>query len=124
MGNVKAVLTIIKYAPQNYYNYRRKSTQGLSITMFILDFTGAILSIIQLVIDSAAAGDWSTVLANPAKFALGNVTIFFNLLSFYQHYYLYRGAVDEDLPGAKLGGEVEPLLSDPEDRQGSVQATS
>lgn len=92
--------------------------------MFILDFTGAILSIIQLVIDSAAAGDWSSVLDNPAKFALGNVTIFFNLLSFYQHYYLYRGARDEDFPGAKLDGEVEPLLSDSEEQRGSVQATS
>lgn len=124
MGNIKALLTIIKYAPQSWHNYRRKSTQGLSITMFILDFAGAILSIIQLVIDSAAAGDWSTVLANPAKFALGNVTIFFNLLSFYQHYYLYRGAVDEELPDDKLGGEVEPLLSDPETPRGFGQASS
>lgn len=111
IGNVKAFLTIVKYAPQSWLNYRRKSTRGLSITMFTLDLVGAILSIVQLVIDSAAGGDWSAVLANPAKFALGNVTIFFDVLSLYQHYYLYRGVVDD----GPVGGEVEPLISSSEE---------
>lgn len=102
---------MVKYAPQSWLNYRRKSTQGLSIVMFTLDFVGAILSLVQLAIDSASGNDWSAILANPAKFALGNVTIFFDVLSFYQHYYLYRGAVEDVSSDAKLDEQTEPLLS-------------
>lgn len=79
--------------------------------MFTLDLAGGVLSIIQLVIDSASGGDWSGILGNPAKFALGNVTIFFDVLSIYQHYFLYRGAVDDGSPDGKVDGETEPLLS-------------
>lgn len=111
LGNVKTFLTVVKYAPQAWLNFQRKSTKGLSITMFTLDLTGAILSLIQLVIDSASGGDWSGVLGNPAKFALGNVTLFFDLLFLYQHYFLYRGAAEDGLPDAKLTGAAEPLLT-------------
>ncbi|KAL1862923.1 hypothetical protein Daus18300_008253 [Diaporthe australafricana] len=110
MGNVKAFLTVVKYAPQIWLNIRRKSTRGLSIFQFTLDLTGAVLSLVQLFIDSVQGGDWSAVLANPAKFALGNVTVFFDLVAFFQHYYLYRGAVDDALPDDKADGETEPLL--------------
>lgn len=110
MGNVKAFLTVVKYAPQIWLNIRRKSTRGLSISQFSLDLTGAVLSLVQLFIDAAQGGDWSAVLANPAKFALGNVTVFFDLVAFFQHYYLYRGAVDDALPADKVDTETEPLL--------------
>lgn len=102
---------MVKYAPQAWLNFRRKSTKGLSITMFLLDITGAILSLLQLVIDSASGGDWSGVLGNPAKFALGNVTLFFDVLFLYQHYVLYRGAMDDEVPEATLNGVTEPLLA-------------
>ncbi|KAI7773418.1 hypothetical protein LA080_010951 [Diaporthe eres] len=110
MGNVKAFLTVVKYAPQIWLNIRRKSTRGLSISQFSLDLTGAVLSLVQLFIDAAQGGDWSAVLANPAKFALGNVTVFFDLVAFFQHYYLYRGGVDDALPADKVDTETEPLL--------------
>lgn len=110
MGNVKAFLTVVKYAPQIWLNIRRQSTRGLSISQFSLDLTGAVLSLVQLFMDAAQGGDWSAVLANPAKFALGNVTVFFDLVAFFQHYYLYRGAVDDVLPADKSDAEREPLL--------------
>jgi cystinosin len=76
-----------------------------------MDLAGAVLSLVQLFIDAAAGGDWSAVLANPAKLALGNVTVFFDLIAFFQHYYLYRGAVDDAVvPDDKLAAEREPLL--------------
>ncbi|KKY31183.1 putative lysosomal cystine transporter [Diaporthe ampelina] len=111
LGNVKTFLTVVKYAPQIWLNIRRKSTRGLSISQFTLDLTGAVLSLAQLFLDASRGGDWSAVLANPAKFALGNVTVFFDLVAFFQHYYLYRGAVDDALPADKLDAEREPLLS-------------
>ena len=45
---VKLVITIIKYIPQAWYNYRRKSTIGWSIGNIFLDFTGGSLSMCQM----------------------------------------------------------------------------
>ena len=45
---VKLFITLIKYIPQAYLNFRRKSTFGWSIGNILLDFTGGILSIGQM----------------------------------------------------------------------------
>ena len=45
---VKLGITLIKYIPQAYMNFRRKSTSGWSIGNVILDFTGGSLSILQM----------------------------------------------------------------------------
>ena len=45
---VKLAITLIKYIPQAYMNYRRKSTMGWSIGNILLDFTGGTLSIAQM----------------------------------------------------------------------------
>lgn len=58
-GYVKLVCTVIKYCPQVYVNYKRKSTEGWSINQILLDFTGGVLSLAQLLIDSALQADWS-----------------------------------------------------------------
>jgi len=47
---VKLVITLVKYAPQAYMNYRRKSTLGWSIGNVLLDFTGGAFSILQMVV--------------------------------------------------------------------------
>ena len=47
---VKLFITLIKYVPQAYLNFRRKSTLGWSIGNILLDFTGGFLSIIQMFI--------------------------------------------------------------------------
>ncbi|KAG7217461.1 hypothetical protein INR49_021515 [Caranx melampygus] len=46
---IKLAVTLIKYVPQAYMNYRRQSTEGWSIGNVLLDFTGGILSILQMV---------------------------------------------------------------------------
>ncbi|PGH23246.1 hypothetical protein AJ80_02662 [Polytolypa hystricis UAMH7299] len=86
---VKLVVTIVKYIPQAWVNYKRKSTVGWSIAQILLDFTGGILSILQLVLDSAYQDDWSGITGNPVKLGLGNVSIFFDLIFILQHYVLY-----------------------------------
>ncbi|KAF2095610.1 lysosomal cystine transporter [Rhizodiscina lignyota] len=89
---IKIVATVIKYCPQVLVNYKRKSTVGWAIGQILLDFTGGIFSILQLVIDSSMQKDWSGISGNPVKFLLGNVSIFFDIIFCVQHYILYRKA--------------------------------
>lgn len=49
---VKLSITLIKYIPQAYYNYKRKSTVGWSIGNIFLDFTGGILSMLQMILNA------------------------------------------------------------------------
>jgi cystinosin len=48
------------------------------------------LSIAQQGIDSWLLGDWSGISGNPVKFALGNVSLFYDSIFVVQHYILYR----------------------------------
>ncbi|KAK8212365.1 L-cystine transporter [Phyllosticta capitalensis] len=112
LGYVKLLITIVKYIPQAWINYKRKSTVGWAIDTILLDISGGILSNMQLFIDSALEGDWSGITGNPVKFGLGNVSILFDVIFLVQHYALYRGATkivegqsrDEENP------ERRPLL--------------
>lgn len=103
VGYVKLLITLIKYTPQVVANFRNKSTVGWSIWQILLDFAGGVLSIAQLLIDSSMEGDWSGVTGNPVKFALGQVSMIYDLIFFTQHYVLYRDADDK-------AGEREALL--------------
>jgi cystinosin len=78
--------------PQVLTNYRNRSTHGWSIAQILLDFAGGILSIAQLGIDSYLQHDWSGITGNPVKLALGNVSVFFDVIFIVQHYYLYSGS--------------------------------
>jgi cystinosin len=106
---IKLVVTVVKYIPQAWVNYKRKSTVGWSIDQIMLDITGGVLSISQLVIDSSLQDDWSGLTGNPVKLGLGNVSIFFDIIFITQHYFLYRGArlakKDTDFSGV-----YDPLL--------------
>ncbi|KAJ6783875.1 hypothetical protein PWT90_08831 [Aphanocladium album] len=111
VGHIKTLLTLLKYAPQMWLNYSRKSTQGLPLLPFALDIGGAVLSLLQLVLDSAYS-DQPAGLSNPVKLILANVTILFDIAFFFQRFVLYRGAVD-DMLDAKRAPESRRLL-DPE----------
>ncbi|KAJ5688592.1 hypothetical protein N7462_002984 [Penicillium macrosclerotiorum] len=105
----KVAITVVKYVPQAWLNYKRKSTVGWSIVTILFDLTGGVLSLIQLVLDSSLQNDWSGITGNPVKLLLGNVTIFFDLIFIIQHYVLYRDAPDPKLPTDD--DEISPLLS-------------
>ena len=109
MGYAKLVMTVVKYVPQAWANYKRKSTVGWSIGQILLDLTGGVLSIAQLLIDSSLQNDWSGVTSNPVKFGLGNVSIFFDVVFMVQHYWLYRRAVGVE------AAESRSLLADRHD---------
>ena len=107
---VKLVVTLLKYAPQAYVNYKNKSTQGWSILQILLDFTGGVLSITQQGIDSYLQRDWSGITGNPVKFLLGNVSMIYDVVFITQHYVLYRHN-----EGRVKNGEREALLPGDED---------
>jgi cystinosin len=115
---VKIVVTMIKYIPQVVLNYQRKSTLGwskfmracvriadtsdlltllrsitppcLGIWQILLDFSGGILSDLQLVGDCYVLGDWSGITGNLAKLLLGLVSILFDYIFMLQHYVWYN----------------------------------
>ena len=80
--------------PQVYLNYSRKSTVGWSIANVLLDFTGGMLSVLQIFIDGANTGNWNVFggggAFNIAKFCLGFISITFDIIFMVQHYLLYR----------------------------------
>ncbi|KAI9319305.1 PQ loop repeat-domain-containing protein [Dichotomocladium elegans] len=94
LSYIKLGISIIKYLPQAVLNFKRKSTVGWSIHNILLDFTGGVLSVAQLLLDASLSGDWSGVSGDPVKFGLGFVSIAFDLLFMTQHYILYRDRTD------------------------------
>jgi cystinosin len=108
---VKLVLTIYKYIPQVISNYLRKSTSGWSISTIGFDFFGGVLSMLQLVLDSAVGDDWSGVTGNPGKVGLSVISLFFDSVFLVQHYVLYRyGDEAENGLQSKSDDETTPLI--------------
>ncbi|KAM4548175.1 cystinosin isoform 1-T1 [Odontesthes bonariensis] len=87
---IKLAVTIVKYVPQAYMNYRRQSTEGWSIGNVLLDFTGGTLSILQMIIQSYNNDEWMLIFGDPTKFGLGLFSVVFDILFMTQHYCLYR----------------------------------
>jgi cystinosin len=116
LGYVKLTTVFLKYIPQAWVNYKRKSTVGWSIYPILLDFSGGWLSLAQLMIDSALQNDWSGITGNPVKFGLGNITIVFDIIFFLQHYVLYRNSEkhieDDEVDEREWVPERERLVPD------------
>lgn len=107
-GYSKALITLLKYCPQVYLNYVRKSTVGWSIFTIICDFTGGTFSILQQFIDmfynGYTNGDWSffgnsSDAFNIVKFLLGIISIIFDLIFMTQHWVLYPDQHPEEEKG-------------------------
>ncbi|GJJ77784.1 cystinosin [Entomortierella parvispora] len=94
LSYIKLGISFLKYCPQLYLNFTAKSTVGWSIHNILLDFTGGVLSIGQLVLDSSLSGDWSGISGDPVKFGLGFLSIAFDLIFMTQHFVLYRNRED------------------------------
>ncbi|CAF1224404.1 unnamed protein product [Rotaria sp. Silwood1] len=87
---IKLAITILKYCPQAWMNYKRKSTEGWSIGNILLDFTGGVFSLLQMFLLVINYNDWSSIFGSPTKLGLGLFTILFDILFIVQHYVLYR----------------------------------
>ena len=100
-GYCKAAITFIKYMPQVYLNWQRKSTVGWSIENVMLDFFGGAFSFSQLVVDSTARGKplfggGGDQGFNIVKFLLSIFAMMFDIIFLIQHYVLYRGAWEHE----------------------------
>jgi cystinosin len=102
LSYLKLVVSLTKYTPQAVMNWRRRSTEGWSIHNVLLDFTGGLLSVLQLVIDCSAAGDWSGAIGDPVKFGLGFASMVYDVVFMVQHYALY--------PSKEHGNEYEAIV--------------
>lgn len=87
---IKLAVTLIKYVPQAFMNFKRKSTEGWSIGNVLLDFTGGTFSILQMILQSYNNDEWMLIFGDPTKFGLGLFSVVFDILFMIQHYCLYR----------------------------------
>ncbi|KAF7635606.1 hypothetical protein Mgra_00004995 [Meloidogyne graminicola] len=89
LSYVKMAVTMSKYFPQAILNFQRKSTVGWSIGNVLLDATGGVMDIFQMILQAKNTDDWSAFTGNPVKFGLGFISIIFDALFILQHYVLY-----------------------------------
>ncbi|PWA34522.1 lysosomal cystine transporter [Artemisia annua] len=87
---LQVFMTVIKYIPQAYMNFRRKSTSGFSIGNILLDLLGAIANYGQMTVQSIDQHSWVNFYGNVGKALLSLISIFFDLLFIVQHSVLYR----------------------------------
>jgi len=104
---VKLSITIMKYIPQALMNYRRKSTVGWSIENILLDFTGGMLSMLQMLLNGYNYDDWKSIFGDPTKFGLGLFSVLFDILFMIQHYGLYRHGKKSDDKNETITNDIE-----------------
>uniref|UniRef100_A0A7S2F7M0 Cystinosin n=1 Tax=Alexandrium andersonii TaxID=327968 RepID=A0A7S2F7M0_9DINO len=85
----KLCVSVVKYCPQVWMNFQRKSTEGWNIYNVLLDFTGGLLSVMQLLLDCSVQNDWSKITGDPVKLLLGSCSMVFDVVFMFQHYCCY-----------------------------------
>ncbi|KAI8902682.1 PQ loop repeat-domain-containing protein, partial [Globomyces pollinis-pini] len=86
---VKMGVSLLKYTPQVILNHRKKSTVGWSIENILLDLTGGLFSLGQLIVDASILNNWTAITGNPVKFGLSMTSIVYDAIFIVQHYILY-----------------------------------
>ncbi|KAI8328270.1 PQ loop repeat-domain-containing protein [Chlamydoabsidia padenii] len=104
LSYVKLGSDTFKFLPQIWLNYKRKSTQGWSAYLILMDTLGGALSILQLVLDAYIEGDWSGIAGDSVKLGLGVVSMTYGLLFMSQKWIFYRQPSEEESP--LLGEQV------------------
>jgi len=90
LGYVKAMISFVKYTPQAYMNWSRKSTVGWSIGNVLLDITGGSFSFAQQFVDAYRQDTMSVFTKNIPKLILSVESVAFDILFILQHYVFYR----------------------------------
>ncbi|CAO1614030.1 unnamed protein product [Parajaminaea phylloscopi] len=118
---VKLYITLVKYFPQINLNRKRRSTRGFSVESFLLDFSGGVLSLLQLLLDAGLINhDWSAVTGDFGKLGLSLLSLSFDLVLITQHYILYGDVSPEE----HREPEVSDDHTDPERRPLIPDATA
>eukprot|EP01104_Vermistella_antarctica_P006371 TRINITY_DN17077_c0_g1_i1.p1 TRINITY_DN17077_c0_g1~~TRINITY_DN17077_c0_g1_i1.p1 ORF type:complete len:288 (+),score=45.46 TRINITY_DN17077_c0_g1_i1:145-1008(+) len=106
LSYVKMGVTLVKYIPQAWTNYTRKSTVGWNIHNVLLDLTGGTFSFAQMFVNVLQSGNWDVFIGNPTKLGLSLISIVFDILFMFQHYVLYTDRSDPAL-GDKYEKQVD-----------------
>ncbi|EFJ05759.1 hypothetical protein SELMODRAFT_187249 [Selaginella moellendorffii] len=109
---IQMVMAVIKYIPQAWMNFRRKSTVGWSIATIPLDLSGGIANILQMAVQSIDQRSTMNFSGNVGKLGISLECIAFDILFIFQHYFLYYKADKVDELDATYYYEV--LENDPE----------
>ncbi|XP_058751260.1 cystinosin homolog [Vicia villosa] len=88
-NSIQVCMTLIKYFPQAFMNFMRKSTDGFSIGSILLDFSGGVFNYSQMVVQSIDQDSWVNFYGNIGKVMISLVTIFYDSILMCQHYVLY-----------------------------------
>ncbi|KAG0456052.1 hypothetical protein HPP92_023840 [Vanilla planifolia] len=94
-NTIQVVMTAIKYIPQAYMNFNRKSTLGWSIGNILLDLTGGLLNFGQMAMQSIDQNSLVNFYGNIGKTLLSLEVVFFDLLFILQHYVFYPVSKEE-----------------------------
>jgi len=97
LSAIKVATSLVKYAPQLAENHARSSTTGFSFSQVVLDATGSVLSVLQLLMDAIVLRSWRLVRGNPAKLLLGVVSLAYDGLLAFQHVSYGGEDIDEPL---------------------------
>ncbi|XP_038884260.1 cystinosin homolog isoform X3 [Benincasa hispida] len=116
-NSIQVFMTFIKYSPQAFLNFTRKSTVGFSIGNIVLDFTGGVGTLAQMSVQSIDQGSWVNFFGNIGKPLLALVSIGFDLIFFYQHFVLYHIKASR-VSFQRDPESTEPLIKDSDHLQG------
>ena len=97
LSAIKVATSMVKYAPQLAENHARSSTTGFSFSQVVLDATGSVLSVLQLLLDAIVLRSWRIVRGNPAKLLLGVVSLAYDGMLAFQHVSYGGEDIDEPL---------------------------
>lgn len=97
LSAVKLASSLSKFVPQILENRRTHSTIGFSFAQVVLDATGSVLSVSQLLLDAFVLHSLSIIRGNPAKLGLGAVSMLYDGMLTYQHIIYDEEDVDEPL---------------------------
>lgn len=113
-NSIQVFMTVIKYIPQVFMNFVRKSTDGFSIGNILLDFSGGVANYGQMAVQSIDQDSWVNFYGNIGKTLLSLVSIFFDLIFIFQHYVIYPHKKAQ--VSSKLVEEerTEPLVKSPD----------
>ncbi|KAI3970335.1 hypothetical protein MKX01_023982 [Papaver californicum] len=116
-NKIQVTMAIIKYIPQVFLNFKRKSTDGWAIGCILLDLVGGVTNYAQMLTQSVDQGSFVNFYGNLGKSLLSLVTIFYDLIFLFQHYVLYpskKGNISSDLEVApKVSAALLMKSSDP-----------
>merc|ERR1712020_338189 len=90
LSYMKLFITLTKFVPQVLTNYRHQSTKGWSVGNILLDLSGGLASLLQMVLVAHNSQDWTSLTGDLTKLGLSVVSLSFDLVFLLQHFVLYR----------------------------------